>query len=57
MINIFFFGDVPNQRNGDESDLGNELMVADSWRDSQRVWEGHVHIAIFKMYNQQGPTA
>ena len=30
MINIFFFGDVPNQRNGDESDLGNELMVVDS---------------------------
>ena len=30
MINIFFFGDVPNQRNGDESDLGNELMAVDS---------------------------
>ena len=23
--------------------------------DSQRVWEGHVHAAIFKMDNQQGP--
>ena len=26
-------------------------------RDSQGVWEGHVHTAIFKMNNQQGPTA
>ena len=30
MINTFFFGDVPNQRNGDESDLENEIMVADN---------------------------
>ena len=25
-------------------------------RDSQGVWDGHVHTAIFKMNNQQGPT-
>ena len=25
-------------------------------QDSQGVWDGHVHSAIFKMYNQQGPT-
>ena len=25
-------------------------------RDSQGLWEGHVHIAIFKMDNQQAPT-
>ena len=25
-------------------------------RDSEEVWEGHVHTAIFKMDNQQGPT-
>ena len=25
-------------------------------RDSLRVWDGHVHTAIFKMDNQQGPT-
>ena len=25
-------------------------------RDNQRVWDGHVHTAMFKMYNQQGPT-
>ena len=25
-------------------------------RDSQRVWTGHVHTAIFRMDNQQGPT-
>ena len=23
---------------------------------SQEVWDGHVHTAIFKMYDQQGPT-
>ena len=23
--------------------------------DSQKVWDGHVHTAIFKMDNQQGP--
>ena len=25
-------------------------------RDSQGVWDGHVHTAMFKMDNQQGPT-
>ena len=25
-------------------------------RDSQGVWDGHVHTAVFKMDNQQGPT-
>ena len=25
-------------------------------RDSKGVWDGHVHTAIFKMDNQQGPT-
>ena len=25
-------------------------------RDSQGVWDGHVHTAIFKMDNQQGAT-
>ena len=25
-------------------------------RDSQELWDGHVHTAIFKMDNQQGPT-
>ena len=25
-------------------------------QDSQGVWDGHVHSAIFKMDNQQGPT-
>ena len=24
--------------------------------DSSGLWEGHVHTAIFKMDNQQGPT-
>ena len=34
-----------------DSDLENKLMVA--WgRDSQGVWDGHVHIAISKMDNQ-----
>ena len=25
-------------------------------RDNQGVWDGHVHTAMFKMDNQQGPT-
>ena len=25
-------------------------------RDSQGVWDGHVHTGIFKMDNLQGPT-
>ena len=25
-------------------------------RDSQGVWDQHVHSAVFKMDNQQGPT-
>ena len=25
-------------------------------KDSQGVWEGHVHTAVFKMGNQQGAT-
>ena len=24
--------------------------------DSKGVWDGHVHTAVFKMDNQQGPT-
>ena len=26
------------------------------WRDSLRVWNGHVHTAVFKIGNQEGPT-
>ena len=37
------------------TDLENELMVAGG-RGSWGVWEGHVHGAVFKMDNQQGPT-
>ena len=25
-------------------------------RDGQRLWDRHVHIVVFKMNNQQGPT-
>ena len=25
-------------------------------RDSQEVWDGHVHTALSKLDNQQGPT-
>jgi len=28
----------------------------DGGRDSQGVWDGHVHSAILKMDNPQGPT-
>ena len=26
------------------------------WRDSKRVWKGHVHIAAFKIDNQQASS-
>ena len=32
------------------TDLDRELMVAGG-RDSQGVWDGHVHTALFKMDN------
>ena len=35
--------------------LENKLMAAGG-RDSQGVWDRHVHIAVFKTDNQQGPT-
>ena len=25
-------------------------------KDSQGVWDGHVHSAVFKMHNLEGPT-
>ena len=25
-------------------------------RDSERVWEGHIHVAMFKVDNQKGST-
>ena len=40
-------------------DLENELMVARGRmgrRVRWRVWDRHVHIAVFKMNNQQGLT-
>ena len=41
-------------------DLENELTVAegkDGGRDSQGVWDGRGHTAVFNMDNQQGPAA
>ena len=36
------------------TDLENERMVTRrKRRDSQKVWDGHVHTAVFKMDNQQ----
>ena len=37
-----------------ETGLENKLRVT-GVRDSYEVWGGHVHTAIFKMDNQQGP--
>ena len=36
------------------TDFENELMFAG--QKGQGVWDGHVHTAVFKMENQQGPT-
>ena len=33
-----------------------ELENKPGGRDSQGVWEGHVHTALVKMDNQQGPS-
>ena len=44
------------------TDLENELTVAGGQgprmgrRDSWGVWDGHIHTAILKIGNQQGPT-
>ena len=35
------------------SDTGRNALP---WRDSEGVWDGHVHTAVFKMSNQQGPA-
>ena len=32
------------------------VMVAEEGRDSQRVWDGHGHTAVFNMENRQGPA-
>ena len=46
----------------DSETLENEFMVLE-WgtgerrKDSLGVWDGHVHTAIFKVDNQQGPVA
>ena len=40
------------------TDLENRLKFAlgkDGGRDSQGVWDGHGHVAVFNMENQQGP--
>ena len=44
-------------------DSENKFIVAgdgEGWGNDggkrQRVWDGHVHAAIFKVDNQQGPT-
>ena len=47
------------QKRNRPTDLENKLMVVGGrtgGRDSQEVWSGHVHAAVFKMDNQQGPT-
>ena len=36
--------------------MRSDLHLSPAGRDSQGVWDGHVHTAIFKMDNQQGPT-
>ena len=38
-----------------ETDSEKELM-SPGGRDRLRVWDWHVHTAIFKVDNQQGPT-
>ena len=38
-----------------ETDSEKELM-SPGGRDRLRVWDWHVHTAIFKIDNQQGPT-
>lgn len=43
-----------------QPDFEDQLMVVKGkggcQRDSQGVWDGHVHTAILKMDNQQGST-
>ena len=43
------------QNREDSTDLEIKRMVAGR-RDSEGVWEGHVHAAVFKLDNRQGPS-
>ena len=46
-----------SQKTETDTAFEKELKVTrwkDGVRNSQGVWDGHVHIAIFKMNNQQG---
>ena len=55
-----------NLKRNDTNKLTKQKMIQQTWRtnlvwllrgrDSQGVWDGHVHSAVFKMDNQQGPT-
>ena len=42
-----------------KTERDSQTQKMNSWlpgeRDSQGVWEGHVHTVMFKMDNQQGP--
>ena len=41
------------------TDLENKFLTAKvgmGQRDNYGVWDGHIHTAVFKMHNQQGPT-
>ena len=44
----------------DKSKLSNEIMAAGGRGRGERyswgVWDEHIHTAMFKMYNQQGPS-
>ena len=53
-----FYGKGQRGKNEEGPDLENEPMVAggnDGGKDTW-VWDAHVHTAIFKIDNQQGPT-
>ena len=50
-----------NLKRNDANELTKQRQSMNLWllggRDSQGVWDGHVYTAIFKMDNQQEPTA
>ena len=46
-----------NLQNGNRlMDLENDGSRRERGRDSQRVWDGHGHTAVFNTENQQGPA-
>ena len=39
-----------------KTERDSQTLIMITWGKEQGVWDGHVHTAIFKIDNQQGPA-